>query len=864
VETCTITGGVGSWTETGNYGQATDSGSGNFTIDGNFDTISSSIAQAAGKVFINGNNDVATLAPNAYLTISGLRDTATMQGGGDVIISGNNPSLNIDGNGVLVKDAAGITGGVVNFLGTDEIGDLNSTKITLGQSDSLTANGTADDVFGGGDCVIALHGADMAATILAGDGLVDTGGGGAITAAAGSSVWVGDVGDPTTTVTANNLALGGSQTAANGNQLGILVGANSSAIIDGQHDGVQTGANALITDNGFDLTANLGAGSGGIFNSGGATINAGANVGLILNGGSLADTVTVNNDAFGGTAAGGIATGISAAANTQFNLYGSGDGATLQSGDVATLYGNTDVTTAIDATVKLVGDLNTTVFGQGTVTGNVIDAPGGDDNGNITVGGAGGMDIVNWAGGNGVGADSWTAQFNPTGSETAVIADWTAPSGAGTLIDQLTDWSAGGSQLGWYNPETGVSSVIANFTQANEGGNITTENLYTTTGYTEDFTFDYSGGQFIGAVEKYYDGNTYLGYADFNGYGQETGGEGYIGSYGSYEGGYDFANSLGGASKSKGQNISKIAAYDLEHGRLGAAAAAESARYQSQLTSLAPASAGVLAPGIHAARWTSGTITWALATGRGSAASPFSGDLSASYLALVQKAFAAWAAATGLKFAEVSASAPTDIRIGWGAFDSATSAVLGYTSSPVKAGVFQSGAEIRLEDSALTALIIDGAGQLAYAGTDAELEQVLMHEIGHAIGLGDSADPNSIMNAIAGTQDRSISSSDIAAVKALYAAAPDASTALASQAFKAPDGAQISPVGVDRTPVGQANVLTGSALSSALAAAHIPAAVSRFAQASAALAPFHGLEGLGFYPQAPVRMDLAGPHPALA
>jgi hypothetical protein len=96
-----------------------------------------------------------------------------------------------------------------------------------------------------------------------------------------------------------------------------------------------------------------------------------------------------------------------------------------------------------------------------------------------------------------------------------------------------------------------------------------------------------------------------------------------------------------------------------------------------------------------------------LGPGHGTAASPFSGDLSASYLALVQKAFAAWAAATGLKFAEVSASAPTDIRVGWSAFNSATSAVLGYTSSPVKAGVFQSGAEMRLEDPALTALFTD-------------------------------------------------------------------------------------------------------------------------------------------------------------
>jgi predicted Zn-dependent protease len=135
---------------------------------------------------------------------------------------------------------------------------------------------------------------------------------------------------------------------------------------------------------------------------------------------------------------------------------------------------------------------------------------------------------------------------------------------------------------------------------------------------------------------------------------------------------------------------------------------------------------------------------------------------------MVERAFAAWGQATGLTFVEQSSPRNADIEVGWGDFDTAQSGVLGLTTTNASDGELQPGAEIRLEDPSDTALTLNSSGELSYSGTSATLYQVLLHEIGHAIGLGDSNDPSSVMYAVAGPTDASISSVDVGAVETLY------------------------------------------------------------------------------------------------
>lgn len=83
-------------------------------------------------------------------------------------------------------------------------------------------------------------------------------------------------------------------------------------------------------------------------------------------------------------------------------------------------------------------------------------------------------------------------------------------------------------------------------------------------------------------------------------------------------------------------------------------------------------------------------VTWSFATGPGPADAPFSGTIGAAYKAAIEQGFQAWAAASGLTFEEVPDSASSDIRIGWGDFDTA-SGVVGYTSFSQAGGTIAPG-----------------------------------------------------------------------------------------------------------------------------------------------------------------------------
>jgi len=82
---------------------------------------------------------------------------------------------------------------------------------------------------------------------------------------------------------------------------------------------------------------------------------------------------------------------------------------------------------------------------------------------------------------------------------------------------------------------------------------------------------------------------------------------------------------------------------------------------------------------------------------------------------------------------------------------------------------------VRIEDPSQRPLNTT-TGILVYQDTQTSLYQVILHEFGHALGLGHDSDPTAIMYPAASALNRDLSQSDRDGVHALYA--PRSSPAL--------------------------------------------------------------------------------------
>jgi hypothetical protein len=174
-------------------------------------------------------------------------------------------------------------------------------------------------------------------------------------------------------------------------------------------------------------------------------------------------------------------------------------------------------------------------------------------------------------------------------------------------------------------------------------------------------------------------------------------------------------------------------------------------------------------------------ITWSFAasTYSGDSAHPFSSFITAAdEQAVIEQAFQDWSAASGLGFEELpdsaTASGAADIRLGWGNLGTGSGTEQIGSTYYSYLGVGNAIAPdvlVRLEDPADVPLVPGAGGALTYQGYNATLLQVALHEIGHALGLGHSTDPDAVMYATAGASNRALDGSDMAGARALYGAA---------------------------------------------------------------------------------------------
>jgi hypothetical protein len=328
---------------------------------------------------------------------------------------------------------------------------------------------------------------------------------------------------------------------------------------------------------------------------------------------------------------------------------------------------------------------------------------------------------------------------------------------AGTITAKVPANAGGSGGSGTPTTQTYTNSQIVTFYTSGSGGHVTAQlgqpivpDPNEPVVAPPEETSDYYGANDGWGDE--FPGTSGDGYGGYGG-----GGGGGVGGGGDPGGGYYGYYGLSGNSKTVkaalGKNIGQIASTDISNGNASGALAAEAGQRQaSQEAALFAAKGAIDSPILEAAHWDQRVITWSW--------NKASGALNAAEETDVRDAFSAWAKATGIQFVETSGSGKADINLGWANLNSASSGVAGYTTLTAAHGQV-TGANIQIDGASI-------ATANGSANGDVQFSQVLEHEIGHAIGLADDADPNSVMFYQLTGSNRTLDSTDLAGAKELY------------------------------------------------------------------------------------------------
>ncbi len=195
---------------------------------------------------------------------------------------------------------------------------------------------------------------------------------------------------------------------------------------------------------------------------------------------------------------------------------------------------------------------------------------------------------------------------------------------------------------------------------------------------------------------------------------------------------------------------------------------------------------------IEGPKWQTQVLTWSFASLTQPNSTLFSNSVTAAAdQALFRQAMRSWDDQINLTFKEVADTAVgVDIRVGWAKFGAAAGQIgeSNYSYSTTPAGAdFLPGSLVRVEDPSQRPLS-SVSGVALYQNTQTSLYQVILHEIGHALGLGHDTDPTALMYPTASAANRDLAASDVSAIHSLYAAPSFYLTDTVTNLASRPDG----------------------------------------------------------------------------
>ena len=142
----------------------------------------------------------------------------------------------------------------------------------------------------------------------------------------------------------------------------------------------------------------------------------------------------------------------------------------------------------------------------------------------------------------------------------------------------------------------------------------------------------------------------------------------------------------------------------------------------------------------------------------------------AAYQNVVENAAAAWSAVSDVQFQLVPDLGSVDIRIGFGTLNPVQTGQVGSTSWRFDGQYFRPDTTVSIEDPSQDPLLPLPNGDFQYSGYMSDLQQIVEHELVHALGLAHNpTDPNAVMFPTATPQNNAgPDQSDIQAVRSLY------------------------------------------------------------------------------------------------